>query len=134
MKNLKEKSSLVFGQNSWASSEAQYDHKAFTYFKKTGHLAIPVWKYSGGPGYSYENKLELFKVSLDGGIQTAGAINLAGIPVPSQNPQQDYWRPFELNVQRSIFADDFVYAISKGAIRAAPLANPGSPAATAVFD
>jgi uncharacterized secreted protein with C-terminal beta-propeller domain len=134
MKNLKERSSLVFSQNSWANSEAQYDHKAFTYFKKTGHLAIPVWKYSSGPGYSYENKLELFKVSLDSGIQTAGAINLGDIPVPNQNPQMDYRTPFELNVQRSIFADDFVYAISKGAIRVAPLAKPGSPAATVIFE
>jgi uncharacterized secreted protein with C-terminal beta-propeller domain len=108
----------------WASSEASHDHKAFTYFAHTGHLAIPLSSYNWTPGnYRFDNKLALFSINKDTGIEPSGDMDLADL-TPKLSSESINWIPSHLQVKRSLFADDYVYAISSGGIKVASIANP----------
>ena len=122
-KKPREVKSLLF--NSKASSEASYEHKAFTFYAEKGILAIPVH----GKGIqrairrastqqSQQSSLLLFKVSKDN-IVPHGEMNLSDMALNL--------------VRRSFFADDIVYAISNGGIRAAHLKKPSQALSTVFF-
>lgn len=120
MKNLREVGAKVLDGGTWQSSEALANHKAFTYFAKTGHLAIPLQSTSYQNGqYKYQNELRIFHINPTAGVTDAGTMDT---------------NVFQNNsVRRSIFADDVVYAISESGIKAALVAQPESELKSITF-
>jgi hypothetical protein len=111
----------VFG--TWASSsDAEHDHKAFNYFASRGLLAIPFSDWSPNRGNGYRSSLELFRVSLAGGIVPAGSVDHADLNRPSE--YQGYPWPYSPRVQRSIMMEDFIYSISMGGVKVSPADDP----------
>ncbi len=120
---------------SW--SDAQYDHKAFNYFGAKQLLAIPFadydWGQTGDAYWSaFISDLRVFKVDPQLGFTPMGAVSMNDMyQVQQYYNWTYYWLP---NVQRSVMADDFVYAISNAGIRVANIADLTKPVATAEFD
>ena len=112
----------VFG--TWASSsEAENDHKAFNYFPARGVLAIPFSDWTQSRADGFQSTLELFRVSLAGGIVPAGSVDHSDLNRPAA--YQGYPWPYSPRVRRSIMMEDFVYSISMGGVKVSPLENPG---------
>jgi uncharacterized secreted protein with C-terminal beta-propeller domain len=112
----------VFG--TWgASSEAENDHKAFNYFPARGVLAIPFSDWTQSRADGFQSTLELFRVSLAGGIFPAGSVDHRDLNRPAA--YQGYPWPYSPRVRRSIMMEDFVYSISMGGVKVSPLENPG---------
>ena len=97
----------------WSWSEALWEHKAFTYWEPKALLAIPSSNTSyTNQTYSYLSKLEL--VSVD---PTDGTLSLHGEIDHSDYYNADpanYWS--YVDIRRSVFMGDYVYAISDKAI------------------
>lgn len=112
----------VFG--TWgSSSEAESDHKAFNYFPARGLLAIPFSDWSQSRPQGFQSTLELFRVSLAGGIVPAGSVDHSDLNRPAA--YQGYPWPYSPRVRRSIMMEDFVYSISMGGVKVSPVENPG---------
>lgn len=96
----------------WSWSEATWNHKAFQYWAPAKLLAIPSSNsdYTNGT-YRYLSKLNLITVD-----PTAGTLALHGTIDHSSyyNEDQGYWS--YVDIRRSIFMGDYVYAISDKAI------------------
>ncbi|RYZ64221.1 MAG: hypothetical protein EOP09_16290, partial [Proteobacteria bacterium] len=105
---------------SYSWSEAQYDHHAFTYFASRGLLGIPVGGHrttsSNRWWDGYFSELQVFKIDLNAGITQKGAIAMNDL-YQGQRLEWDYWWGGS-EVRRSVFADDFIYAISSSGIKA----------------
>ncbi len=134
--NPKEQSSILVGTSS-ASSEAQYDHRAFNYFANRKLLAIPFvdWNPSiaSGDGYwsSFVSELRLFQIDTATGITARGALSMSDVFSSGQDNGWSYfWLP---QVRRSVMADDFVYAVSDAGIRVANTNSPNTPIKTVLF-
>ena len=97
----------------WEWSEAMWEHKAFTYWQPKGLLAIPSSNYSyTNNKYNYLSKLELISVD-----PTNGLLSLHGEIDHSayyNADQSNYWS--YVDIRRSVFMGDYVYAISDKAI------------------
>jgi uncharacterized secreted protein with C-terminal beta-propeller domain len=112
----------VFG--TWgSSSEAENDHKAFNYFPARGVLAIPFSDWTPSRVNGFQSSLELFRVSLAGGIVPAGSVDHSDLNRPAA--YQGYPWPYSPRVRRSIMMEDFVYSISMGGVKVSALENPG---------
>ena len=132
----KEQSSILVGSSS-ASSEAQYDHRAFNYFSERALLAIPFvdWSPSDASGTAYwssfVSELRLFHVDTVAGITARGALSMSDVFTATQDSDwRYYWLP---QVRRSVMADDFVFAISDAGIRVSNISTPSLPMKTIVF-
>jgi hypothetical protein len=104
----------------WGWSEALYEHKAFTYFAPKGLLAVPISSYEMvGTGeettYTYHAKLELLEVGEDG-FARRGAVDHSGF-----YDDGNWWT--SVDIRRSIFMGDFVYALSGRAITVSRLSD-----------
>ncbi|MDF2691805.1 MAG: hypothetical protein K0S65_188, partial [Labilithrix sp.] len=98
----------------YGSSEAEYDHKAFTYFAEKNLLAFPYYSYGSGIDGSMRSSLELFRVDLGSGFNKLGSIDHTSLV--QSNPQGycgGYYRP---SVRRGVFLENFVYSISYGGV------------------
>lgn len=96
----------------WGWSEALYEHKAFQYFAPKGLLAVPQSNYEyNGYSYRYLSKLELISVDAATGLARHGTIDHTSF---FSADQSYYWR--NLDIRRSIFMGDFIYAFSDRAI------------------
>jgi hypothetical protein len=119
----------VEAQNSWGWSEALYDHKAFQYWAPKGLLAIPQSTYvyqNSGAGYYYRYLSELALVNVDpttGSLSLKGRIDHSGY----YNADSNSWWQY-IDIRRSIFMGDFVYAISDKAITAHRVSDLGKTA------
>lgn len=104
----------------WGSTEASYNHKAFTFFQ--GKLAIP---YTAWDDYSGEvrSTLEVFEIDAAAGIQPLGSIDHSAFYM---NVPFDYCYPY--GVRRGVFIEDFLYSISTGGVLVHDLANMGQVA------
>jgi hypothetical protein len=97
----------------WAYSEAQWEHKAFQYWAPKKLLAIPVASYrsivapDGYPSYSYLSTLNLVSVDPQAGLHAYGQIDHSQFFNSDANL---YWQ--YIDIRRSIFMGDFIYAIS----------------------
>jgi hypothetical protein len=112
----------VFG--TWgSSSEAENDHKAFNYFPARGLLAIPFSDWTRSRTGGFQSSLELFRVSLAGGIASAGSVDHRDLNRPVA--YQSYPWPYSPRVRRSIMMEDFVYSISMGGVKVSPMEDPG---------
>ncbi len=102
--------------NEYGYSEAQSNHKAFTYFADKQLLAFPFMAYGSS---SMKSTLELFKIGVTTGIQRVGGIDHSSFfaTTSSVNPGycSGYYQP---SVRRGLFLDNVVYSISYGGVRA----------------
>ncbi|MBT3205347.1 MAG: hypothetical protein HOM14_10070 [Gammaproteobacteria bacterium] len=100
-------------------SEAEYSHKAFTFFAKDKLLALPVTHWSNifiSGGYSYSdvfNGLKLYKVDRETGFEFFGEIDHSNF---YRDETENFWFYPEA-VRRSFFVSDteensFLYSIS----------------------
>jgi hypothetical protein len=106
---------FTYTGSEYGSSEAEYDHKAFTYFADRNLLAFPYTSYYPYGSYGMRSSLELFRVTAAGGFQKLGSIDHS--PLVHTAGQQGYcggyYRP---HVRRGVFLDNFVYSISYGGV------------------
>ncbi len=110
----------IDGEAGWGWSEALWEHKAFQYWAPKKLLAVPQATYayatSGGTGatYRYISKLELIEVDPSlgaGGLRRYGAIDHSSY---YQAAADQYWQ--YVDIRRSIFMGEYIYAISDKAI------------------
>ena len=99
--------------NTW--SDAQWDHKAFTYFGARGLLGIPVsgWQTDNESYWSYKSELFVFEVGLDD-IEQIGAVSHVGLldelGVNTGCRQWSGWG--DAYIRRAVFIEDYVYSVS----------------------
>ncbi|MCK6552110.1 beta-propeller domain-containing protein [Myxococcota bacterium] len=118
-------------------STAGWDHHAFNYFPERHLLAIPFSDYRPGEyGDEYwrdfVSELRVFEISTTAGITAKGALTLSDVYRTYRYDDWSWsWSPW---IERSVMADDWVYAISDAGIRAAHVDALSSPVATVLFD
>ena len=97
----------------WAWSEATYEHKAFQYWN--GQLAIPLstsryaWDENGYGRYEYVSKLVLVDVSITDGLSIYDSASIDHSMFYEMD--NNLWNHFD--IRRTVFIDDYVYAISQ---------------------
>jgi len=117
-------------QNTWGWSEAAYDHKAFQYWAPKGLLAIPQSTYAyvnnSNGNYYYRYFSQLVLVNVD---PTTGALGIKGRidHSPYYDADNNTWWQY-IDIRRSIFMGDYVYAISDKAITAHRVSDLGKTA------
>jgi hypothetical protein len=125
---------------SWSgSSPAVYDPHAFNYFPEKKRLAIPYTNYlpfdPTQPGLwgDFTSELYVYNVDPSTGFTPLGALNMTDVyrGLSSDNPNWSFL--FSPQIQRSVMADDYVYAVSDAGIRVATVTSLGTPVATAPF-
>lgn len=114
-----------------AYSDAQWNHKAFTWYASHKLLALPVVSYTS---FRYSSELRILSIDSESGINDKGFITMSEMSMSGTNYCTPYWWMGQAQVQRSIFADDFVYAISYVGIKAVDLRNLNSPLAALSFE
>jgi len=127
--------------SSSAYSEAQYDHKAFTWFAEKGLLAIPFfdWNVSAiGPQYwrDFVSGIRVFGVDVAQGISDKGMLNMRDVYQTLNYRTWSWaWAPMaRRGLMASNDTDVFVYAVSDAGIRSANLLQLDTPLATVLFD
>jgi hypothetical protein len=121
------------------SSEATYEHKAFTFFEQRELLAIPYSDHnpsSSGSGYwsSFVSELRVFRVNTATGITPWGSLSMTDLY--QKNNKTSWGYGYSNWVRRSIMAtdtknEDYVYAVSDAGIRVAGAMTLDKPIATA---
>lgn len=104
-------------------SQAEYNHKAFTWFADENLLALPFTQWTGaldGPFYDYElfNGLLLYQVGQQSGFNPVGVVDHS---IFYRNEEEQYWY-YPDNIRRSFFVsdtndNDFLYSISTRGIK-----------------
>jgi hypothetical protein len=119
----------VEAQNSWGWSEALYDHKAFQYWAPKQLLAIPqstsaYETFNGSYYYRYLSQLVLVNVDpASGALSIKGRIDHSSYYEAENNTWWQY-----IDIRRSIFMGEFVYAVSDKAITAHRVSDLGKVA------
>jgi hypothetical protein len=105
-------------ENGWGWSEALWEHKAFQYWAPEKVLAVPQSSYQyigttpeGWEDYRYLSRLELVTVDTETGLSRKGRIDHTAY---YEEPSEYRWT--YVDIRRSIFMGDFIYAISDKAI------------------
>lgn len=100
-----------YAAGEYGQSEAEYDHKAFTYFDDKKLLAFPYYAY-GTTGM--RSSLELFRVDLATGFTKLGSIDHTELM--AKTPQGFCGGYYPPSVRRGVFLEDFVYSVSYGGV------------------
>ena len=116
-------------------SEAQSNHKAFTYYASRGLLAFPFvgWEYSNYD-YHMRSSLELFNIDTDKGISRRGSVDHTALFGDSTDPYGYCGGYYGVQVRRGVFLEDFVYSISYGGVVVNHIDDLSKPVATLVLD
>ncbi|MEZ4362585.1 MAG: beta-propeller domain-containing protein [Kofleriaceae bacterium] len=106
----------IAAEGGWGWSEALWEHKAFTYWAPKQLLAIPQSNYqqvaaNGRVEYNYLSKLELVNVDPATGLSRGSSIDHSAY---YNVDRQYYWQ--NVDIRRSIFMGDYIYALSDKAI------------------
>lgn len=112
---------FTYDGSEYGSSDAEYDHKAFTYFADKNLLAFPYHSYGSS---NMRSSLELFRVDLGTGFSKVGSIDHTSLV--SKAPSGwcgGYYGP---SVRRGVFMEDFVYSISYGGVVVRDARNIGA--------
>jgi hypothetical protein len=103
----------------WSWSEAAFQHKAFQYWDPKKLLAIPMSSYrsfynerDGYYGYEYKTVLKLVKVG-ENALVSYGEVDHSGFYTGEGN---SYYWSYGVDVRRSIFMGDYIYAISNAGV------------------
>ncbi len=123
-------------------SEANHNHKAFTYWAERRLLAFPFVNYGYEDPASGEHQpyptstLEVFEVSAKEGFNRLGAVDHTSLMLENGCLVQDpyyldeyYWTCSQPEVRRGIFMDDYVYAISYAGVSVNELSDLDEPVA-----
>ncbi|MDI1478741.1 beta-propeller domain-containing protein [Polyangium sp. y55x31] len=102
-------------------SEASYNHKAFNWYGPKNLLAFPFSGWNPNTG-NMKSSLELFDVTLDGGIVKRGSIDHTNFF--QSDPYGYCGGYYGVDVRRGVFIDDYVYAISYGGVTASDVTSP----------
>ncbi|MBC8212664.1 MAG: beta-propeller domain-containing protein [Gammaproteobacteria bacterium] len=113
---------ISIGKDSY--SEAEYNHKAFTWYPREQLLALPVTRWSGDlvrdgySGYRLFNGLQLYRADRVNGFADVGLVDHSSL---YQNSTGQFWYQPE-NIRRSFFvADDanqsYLYSVSSRGIK-----------------
>jgi hypothetical protein len=116
-------------------TNANWDHKAFTFLRSKGLLTIPVtgWRNTSGSWWdNWYSAVMAFKIDAQTGIEHVGELGMADIFQSNIQPSWGWWLR-RANVYRSFIADDFVYAVSNFGMRTANVADLSTPVATSLF-
>ena len=98
------------------SSEAEYNHKAMTFYPQENLLALPVQVY--GDFWEYQTSaVQVYHVTPENGITLRGQI--------STEPDSAAEYPSYWGWSRGLFIDDTVYAVTEIGVQAASLDSPG---------
>jgi eight-cysteine-cluster-containing protein len=131
----KEAFTLSWSKASGGHSDALYEHKAFNYFPERKLLAVPFthWSQTSNPWdtQGLKSELRLVRVDVESGFKEEGAVSMADLywSLPT-----DAWTyAYTPVIQRSVMADDYVYAVSSAGIRAAKMGALSKPVATVEF-
>ena len=125
---------------SWSSSEATYEHKAFTYWEAAGLLAVPLsthrWVYDtieidgrmySYSGYEYVSKLMLIDVDMENRtLSLHGEIDHSSF-YNDGNGVSGWWSG-DSDVRRSVFMGDYVYAFSSAGVSVTSYADMNTTA------
>lgn len=119
-----------------STSDAATNHLAFNYFAAKHWLGLPITVCEGGAGGgSYGSKMSfsglyVYDVTAGGGFKKLGGLASAPPETSSQGSMcSGWWTQSNSWVKRSVFMDDFVYAISGDAVIAAAVAALDKPLA-----
>jgi len=117
------------------SSEAATNHLAFTFFPDRDWLALPLTRCEGGEGSEYGeltfSGLYVYRVTPEDGFEWLG-----GLPHPVDPERFDctnWWTQSNSVVQRSVFMEEFVYAIALDRIDVASVDDLEHPVASVVL-
>ena len=102
-------------QDEWGYSDANWDHKAFTYFGARELLAFPYVAYGRGWN-SFRSSLEVFHVDAENGFRKQGSVDHTSLLQNECSDDNPYCREYGLNIRRGVFIEDYVYSISSGGI------------------
>ena len=107
-----------------SSSEALTNHLAFTYFTPRQALALPMTICEGGEPPSYGSMtfsgLLVFHAAADDGFAELGRV---AHPPAAGIDCSNWWSDATSQVRRSVFMDDYVYSISRSAVKVNALGN-----------
>jgi uncharacterized secreted protein with C-terminal beta-propeller domain len=119
-----------------SASEALTNHLAFNYFAPKKLLALPMTVCEGGGNGTYGDKLTFaglmaFDISLETGITEHGRLPFADTTqTPAGASCDTWWAESSSLVKRSIFMDDWVYALSDQELKVAGLGSMATPVKT----
>jgi len=105
------------------TSEALYNHKAFTFWEERGLLAIPIdlYEHESPPEYPWQwgsltfKGLYVYRVSVQSGFEHIGRIE-------TLSDLNQYWDAYA-DYTRGVFIDDRVYAITPSIVKSAEVEN-----------
>jgi len=105
------------------SSEALYNHKAFTFWESEGLLALPIdlYELQGAQTAPYDygewtfKGLYVYRVDKEDGFQQLGRISTSSEP-------EEYWYYYS-DWTRGVFINDNIYAVMSEAVRSAEINN-----------
>lgn len=106
-------------EDDWGSSEAAWDHRAFTFYEHRGvaYLAFPYVAW-GERWETFRSSLELFEVDAEAGFDHAMSVDhtdlLTGL---CADDEYGYCRSYALQIRRGLFVEDYVYSLSWGGLR-----------------
>jgi hypothetical protein len=136
-KSIPQPKVLDFGDGS--SSEASYQHKAFTFYEKLGLLAVPLYQWNS----NYSSTLQVIKVDADKGFTALGAVDHTSMfaqqncGVCDERGCYEYYCSYAPEMRRGHFVegDDatFVYSFSYAGVKVNNLSNLSSALATVLF-
>ncbi|XXX76757.1 beta-propeller domain-containing protein [Sorangium sp. So ce134] len=112
-------------EGDYSSSEAEYNHKAFTYYGERGVLAFPVVSYDRETG-AVASTLELFNVDIADGFSHLGSVDHSGFY--SSTSECYYYGGAD--VRRGVFIEDYVYSVSYGGVLVNALDDLATPVAS----
>lgn len=125
------------GWESWGSSEALWEHKAFQYWAPRNLLAVPLstWRCAIDPGpdfylCEYLCALRLISVDPARGLSVHGDIDHSDFY--NTDNETYYW--CGLDIRRSIFMGDYIYAVGGRAVTADNLDTMSRTAAVELPD
>lgn len=114
-------------------SEANHEHKAFTFWAEKGLLGFPYVGYGDDYGSSFKSTLEVFKVDATSGFTQLGSIDHTALTseLCEASPYGcGYGYGYGVEVRRGVFIDDFVYSVSYGGVLVHHGADLSTPVAT----
>ncbi len=116
-----------FAGGDYGYSQAQHDHKAFTYFADRQLLAFPYASSGYGPNGEYKptSTLQVFKVDVGEGFSRLGAVDHSPLFASAPPPCGYYY--FGPEVRRGLFIQDKVYSISYGGLVVNDVNNLATP-------
>lgn len=119
-----------------STSDAATNHLAFTYFAAKHWLGLPITvceSSSGGGSYGTKmtfSGLLVYDVTSGAGFKKLGGLASQPPETSSQGSMcNNWWTQSNSWVKRSVFMDEFVYAISGDAVISAAVADLGKPLA-----